>query len=132
MPKKGNEKIANLFDKGKEGFISIIEGVQILGNKIKLAIFAGSQPLQISDVKVIPLSSNSVEITWKTNHKATSKVNYGLTRIYDREQQDSKKVKDHSIILTGLKPGATYHYEMISQNKGYVYDADRVFVTPEK
>lgn len=84
-----------------------------------------------SNAKVIPLSSFSVEISWQTNHRATTKVNYGLTREYDQELQDTKKVREHKVILTGLKPDTEYHYEVLSQNKNFVYDADRVFRTPQ-
>ena len=77
------------------------------------------------------MSSFSVEISWQTNHRATTKVNYGLTREYDQELQDTKKVREHKVILTGLKPDTEYHYEVLSQNKNFVYDADRVFRTPQ-
>lgn len=127
-----SKRIADLFDKSKDSFIVFTEDIKTLGDEIKFAIFENSQPLQISDVRVILISPTSAEIVWKTNYKATSKINYGLSRIYDMEKQDSKKVKNHSVILIDLKPGATYHYEAISQNGSYVYDADRIFVTPEK
>jgi len=123
------KKIANLFNQGRNNFAVFVKDVKILGSEIKIAVFESSNPLQISNVKVVSISSTSAEIIWQTNHKATSKVNYGLSRIYDGEKQDSKKVKNHSIILTNLNPDTTYHYEVISQNGSYVYDADRIFVT---
>ncbi len=123
------KKIADMFNQGQNSFAVFVKDTKILGSEIKIAVFESSNPLQISDVKVVSISSTSVEIIWQTNHKATSKVNYGLSRIYDGEKQDSKKVKSHSIILTNLNPGATYHYEVISQNGSYVYDADRIFIT---
>lgn len=126
------KKIANLFNQGRNNFAVFLRDAKILGSEIKIAVFESQSPLQISDVKVISVSSTSVEVIWQTNHKATSKVNYGLTRIYDGEKQDSEKVKNHSVILTGLDPDTTYHYEVISQNGSYVYDADRIFATAEK
>ncbi|TSD02659.1 MAG: Uncharacterized protein Athens071426_420, partial [Parcubacteria group bacterium Athens0714_26] len=88
------------------------------------------KPLQISDVKAMPLSSTSAQITWTTNHSATSKVNYGATREYDGEFQNAQKVKKHQVFLENLKPNTLYHYEVMSQNKSdYAYDADRIFQT---
>ncbi|MFH1956510.1 MAG: fibronectin type III domain-containing protein [Patescibacteria group bacterium] len=86
--------------------------------------------MEISNVKVAAISSTSAEISWETNHKATSKVNYDLFREYDQELQNSEKVKIHKVTLQNLQPDTTYHYEVMSQNGGYTYDADRVFKTP--
>lgn len=98
-------------------------------SEIKLAIVDYFEPLQIYDLQAKVLSSKTVEIVWQTNHKATSKVNYGLTRVYNNEKQSSEKVKTHSIILTGLLPDTIYHYEVLSQNGSYAFDADRIFIT---
>ena len=127
-----NKGVANFTKNSKDKFASFFRDVKIIEDEIKVVLFNSSQPMQISSVKATPLSSVSVEIKWETNHKATSKVNYGFSRIYDQEKQDSKKVKNHSIILNNLKPDTTYHYEVISQNGSYVYDADRIFYTPKK
>ena len=127
-----NKSVANFTKGTKDKFMAFVGDIKIIGNEIKIAIIDSSQPIQISGVKAIPLSSTSVEIIWETNHKATGKVNYGFSRIYDQEKQDSKKVKNHSIILNNLKPDTAYHYEVISQNGSYAYDADRMFYTPSE
>ncbi len=95
-------------------------------------IVLDDKPTQIADVKIEELNPTSVIITWKTNHLATSKVNYGLTKDFGKDVQTSKKVHDHKLEITGLTPGTLYYYEVMSQNKNYVFDANHEFTTPEK
>ncbi len=127
-----NRSLNDIVKRTKNDFISFAWDLGVLKKEIKMAIFKRSSPMQISNVKVSPLSPTSMEITWETSHKATSKVNYGLTRVYNREKQDSKKVKKHSVILDNLNSDTLYHYEVISQNGTYAYDADRIFYTPRE
>lgn len=104
------------------GYARISFGEIVLDNK----------PTEITEVKIENLTDNSVSITWKTNHLATSKVNYGETLAYGQDSQSDTKVHDHAIELIGLKPGTRYYFEVMSQNKNYVYDAHHEFVTPDK
>jgi len=94
-------------------------------------IFATSQleATVITDVKATVLSPTSVKITWTTNHAADSKVRYGLTTAYGQEKYDAEKVTNHSITLTGLQPGTTYHYEVLSTGNTSANDADATFTT---
>lgn len=85
---------------------------------------------QIYDVKVELLSSTSAKISWKTNHPANGKVNYGLDETYPLDIQSDEYVTDHEFTLTNLQPNTEYHFEVMSQNKTYVYDANRRFTTP--
>ncbi|MEX0895757.1 MAG: Ig-like domain-containing protein [Patescibacteria group bacterium] len=89
------------------------------------------KPTQIVDVNIENLTPTSVVVTWKTNHLATSKVNYGTTEVFGEDVQTSKKVHDHRLEITGLEPGTLYYFEVMSQNKNYVYDANHKFTTPE-
>jgi len=95
-------------------------------------IVLDQEPTKITDVKVAKLNKDSVIITWKTNHLATSKVNYGETLDYGKDIQSSTKVHDHKMEITGLKPTQKYYYEVMSQNKNYVYDAHHEFITPKE
>jgi len=67
----------------------------------------------ISDLVVTALSPTSIGITWKTDEPATSHVDYGFTAgpPYASTQGDAGLVTSHSIILTGLTNGATYHLQ---------------------
>ncbi len=83
----------------------------------------------ITNVQVAVNSSTSVTVTWTTNEPATSKVRYGPTTDYGLEVSDTALVTSHSIVLTGLTPGATYHYEVISVGSTTDHDADATFTT---
>ncbi len=89
-----------------------------------------TQPTRITEVHVEKLTATSAVITWKTNHLSTSKVNYGVSKDYGKDIQSNKKVHDHQVEIIGLQPGVTYHYEVMSQSKNYVYDANHEFRTP--
>ncbi len=84
----------------------------------------------ITDVEIAVLSSTSAKITWKTNHPATSKINYGTSTTYTEEAQSSRRVSEHEFLLENLAPNTQYFFEVMSQNKNYVYDANRAFKTP--
>ncbi|MEP7167548.1 MAG: LamG-like jellyroll fold domain-containing protein [Candidatus Woesebacteria bacterium] len=88
------------------------------------------EPTTISNVKVARATATSMTITWTTNHPATTKVNYGLTPDYGQDVQSQKRVTNHEVTVTGLQPNTPYSYEVMSQNRNYVYDANHIFVTP--
>ena len=101
--------------------ISIDKG----GNEARLAIEL-TTPLQpyatppvISEVKVFNVTDSSATITWQTDMPATSQVEYGTTNAYgSTTPPDNELTTSHSLALTGLKPGTTYHFEMKSQGAG--------------
>ncbi|MBI4089976.1 MAG: fibronectin type III domain-containing protein, partial [Candidatus Kerfeldbacteria bacterium] len=84
----------------------------------------------ITNVQVTKNSSTSVTITWTTNEAATSKVRYGLSTDYGSEVSDLTPKTSHSLIITGLTPNTTYHYEVISTGTTTDNDADATFTTP--
>lgn len=96
---------------------------------VELGYMFVSEPTTISNVKVTRINKNSATISWKTNHPATGKVNYGFDETYSFEVQTSKRTTEHAFTLKGLKPNSTYFFEVMSQNKNYVYDANRKFKT---
>jgi hypothetical protein len=56
-------------------------------------------------------------IGWTTNQPADSQVDFGLTTAYGSTTTlDAALVTSHSQNLTGLDPGATYHYRIRSTN----------------
>lgn len=114
-----------LVDKMREGLAQVPLAI------VRLGYFFTSELTRIYDVKVIVLSPTSAKISWKTNHPATGKVNYGFDDgDYSFEEQTAKRTTYHEFNLTNLKPNTEYHYEVMSQNKNYVYDASRRFKTP--
>jgi hypothetical protein len=100
---------------------------------IKIGYLFVPEPTKISNVTAVALSPTSVKISWTTNHPANGKVNWGYDDgIYEFEDQTDKRTSKHEFVLENLKPDTKYHYEVMSQNRNYVYDANRKFKTPAK
>ena len=99
---------------------------------IKIGYLFVPEPTKIANVQVAKSTPTSMTITWDTNHPANGKVNYGLTADYGQDVQSEKRISHHEFTVTGLKPNTTYYYEVMSQNRNYVYDANHTFTTPAK
>lgn len=85
----------------------------------------------ITNVQVAVESPTSVTVTWTTNEPATSKVRFGTTTAYGNEVTDLSLTTSHRMTITGLLPGTTYHYEVISTGSTTDYDADATFITAQ-
>jgi len=59
------------------------------------------------------VSTTSAVITWTTNEAATSVIDYGLTT-YTLNSSDATLVTSHSVTLSGLTSGQSYHYRIRS------------------
>lgn len=68
----------------------------------------------ISNIQVINITETEATITWDTNEPSTSVVDYGLTAGYGSQQSSGSLVTSHSVNLTGLTQGTTYHYKVTS------------------
>jgi phosphodiesterase/alkaline phosphatase D-like protein len=71
-------------------------------------------------------------ITWTTNEGATSQVQYGLTEDYGSSTTEvTTLATSHSVDLTGLKAGKTYHYRVVSKDAAanQAVSADNTFKT---
>lgn len=97
---------------------------------VNLGYMFVTEPTQIYNVEVVVLSPTSAKVTWKTNKPANGKINYGLDTTYDFDMQTDKRTTNHEFILTNLQPDTEYHFEVMSHDKTYVYDANRSFKTP--
>lgn len=97
-----------------------------------ISIVFDKEPTKILFVKIEEVNPTSALVVWETNHYATSVVNYGLNTSYGKKIQSDKRVKEHRMELKDLEPGKLYYFEVMSQNKNYVYDAYYTFNTPEK
>jgi len=92
--------------------------------------------LTISDVSVSNIGYHSATITWKTNGAATSQVYYdtvsheNITAYTYNTTEYSELVPEHSISLTGLSSGTTYHFRVRSVADGIeAISSDYVFST---
>jgi Leucine-rich repeat (LRR) protein len=84
------------------------------------------------------ITGTDAMITWTTDEPASSQVEYGLTTGYGSTSTlYTNLVTSHSVNLTDLTPGTTYHYRVISadvwgnqaQSGDYTFTTERVPVT---
>lgn len=61
-------------------------------------------------------SETGTTITWTTDEDADSAVEYGLTVAYGSSEDDGTLATSHSLTLTGLTPGTTYHFRVSSSD----------------
>jgi PKD repeat protein len=71
----------------------------------------------ISNLQVTDISSTSVTVTWTTDQLTDSRVDFGTTTAYGGTVSDASRVASHSLNLTGLSPGTTYHFRVVSSNE---------------
>jgi len=86
----------------------------------------------ISEVAAGGITGVGATITWTTSEDATSQVDYGLTDQYGQTTAlDKDLVIDHSVRLTGLSAGSTYHYRVRSKDalNHEGYSGDNTFST---
>ena len=93
----------------------------------------GTPPPTISNVQATGITSTAATITWTTDQTSSSQVEYGTTPAYGALSPfDGTLVTSHSVALSGLAPGATYHNRVISTNtNGTSTSGDYTFATPD-
>ncbi len=86
----------------------------------------------ISSISSGTPTTTSATITWITNEKADSQVDYGTTVAYGLSSPLYKaSYYNHSITISGLDSGQTYHYRVRSQDDSEerTYSGDQSFTT---
>jgi hypothetical protein len=74
-------------------------------------------PPAISGVSASQITTNSATITWATDEKADSQVEYGLTSTLGTfSTLNATQTTAHQIGLSGLEPGKTYYFRVISRD----------------
>jgi len=106
----------------------------------------GQSGLQIKDTATsIATSTGGVLITWATSYPATSQVLYGLTSggpyalnlalanygYPSATPEDATKVTDHSVYISGLIPGETYTYRVVSHASPPTVGYELTFTVPK-
>ncbi|MDP8908915.1 MAG: fibronectin type III domain-containing protein, partial [Chloroflexota bacterium] len=72
-------------------------------------------PPLISAVSATATAAGTATVTWTTDEPSTSRVDYGSdAATLDRNVSDATLVTSHSVQLTGLAAGSTYHYRVTS------------------
>lgn len=84
----------------------------------------------ISSVTVNP-SQTSATVSWTTNELATSQVEYGPTSSYGTATTSTELVTSHTVVLTGLVLGSTYHFRVVTVDVALnqATSTDQVFTT---
>lgn len=92
--------------------------------------------LTISDVSASNIGYHSATISWETNGNVTSQVFYDIQFHADivdyayQSDENTTLVTEHSIRLTGLSSGTTYHFRVRSVADGIeAISSDYVFIT---
>ena len=79
----------------------------------------GSTGPAISAVSVLGITANAATIAWTTDVAATSQVDYGTSAAYGSTTTlSSPLVTSHSVALSALSAGTTYHFRVRSANSG--------------
>jgi lysophospholipase L1-like esterase len=96
-----------------------------------ISVAVDNTPPVISSISSGTPTATGATITWTTNENATSTVNYGADTSYGTASTSASLVTSHSITLTGLTAGTTYHYQVGSADvQGNVaMSSDQTFST---
>src|SRR5207253_315697 len=89
-------------------------------------------PPVISGVTATTVAATSATIQWTTNEASDSQVEYGPTTSYGSTTTlDATPRTAHSVALTGLSDGTTYHYRVKSKDAAgnLATSADSTFTT---
>jgi len=70
--------------------------------------------ITIGNVQAVLTDSTTALVTWTTDVPADSRVDYGLDAGYGLFETDSALVTEHSLILSNLSVGQTYHFSVTS------------------
>ncbi|APV44456.1 Purple acid Phosphatase, N-terminal domain [Dehalogenimonas formicexedens] len=98
----------------------------------------GTIPLETSNINSSGLTASGAVITWETNGGATSQVYYDTSSHADindyahSTEIDLTLVSAHSVTLSGLTAGTTYHYRVKSEIPDTVFSTisdDGTFAT---
>ncbi len=71
----------------------------------------------ISGVSAVADGSGTATITWQTDEPSDSTVDYGTSPgSLGSQESEGALVTNHSVVITGLDPGTTYHFRVSSQD----------------
>ncbi|MBI5369933.1 hypothetical protein HZA85_01955 [Candidatus Uhrbacteria bacterium] len=85
----------------------------------------------ISGITVVDITKSSARVTWSTNEASNSLIEYGQNVTYGSTKSDSSLVTDHSVTLSGLASGKSYHVRLRSTDasSNTALSQDQTFAT---
>lgn len=75
------------------------------------------RPPVIFNAGVEGITGNSAVVVWETDEPSDSRADFGPTTSYGLSASDGTLVLRHSLLLSGLSPGASYHVRPRSQDR---------------
>lgn len=117
-------------EQGKKYYYKILSK-DIFGNE---NYFDGDfTTLEINNVQVSSIDSNSAVISWSTNRNTDSYVEYGISTNYGLIEGNSLPSMNHSIRLVNLSPGTNYNFKIkATENNEISYSQNFSFKTKER
>ena len=105
--------------------------LRINENRTVSATFDTASSGIIHAISVKDITPMSATITWDTDLPATSRIDYGPTG-YGSSSTDTSFTTTHSVSLSGLSPGTSYHFKVTSVTETGLLtsSADNLFTTP--
>jgi hypothetical protein len=93
------------------------------------ASFDTAAPSSLSSLSVESKNLGEATVSWQTSEETTSQVEYGLSTSYGEKKESSTYAKEHSISLSNLNQGETYHYRVKGKNRAgrWYASADNTF-----
>lgn len=77
--------------------------------------FPRTGQVTIHHVETCSIRAGQLEVKWQTTPASNSQVEYGLTKSYGQSTAlNPASVTNHTVVLTGLTPGAEYHFRVKS------------------
>lgn len=70
--------------------------------------------IEVSNVKIGDVTQTSATVSWKTDVKGDSTINYGLDSAVGIVRTPEFTDKDHSLTIANLEPATTYHFRVVS------------------
>lgn len=79
----------------------------------------------IGNIQVNNVTSSTANILWSTDQPTDGRVDYGFTITYDNNAYSALQTTAHSMFLSNLTPGRTYHFRITSTN-GYGFSSSSI------
>lgn len=78
---------------------------------------AEGRPPVLTEIKAANIDEHSVTVAWQSDVTADSYVRFGPSMAYNLTVGSLVDTNNHSVRISGLEPGTTYHYRVTSQSK---------------
>lgn len=73
--------------------------------------------VRITTEPTVTITENSATIRWKTDDLASTNVKFGTDpNNMSQTQKNSGGSRDHNVVLSGLQPGTTYHFAIMTND----------------